>query len=151
MDLDHNRDLTCVKTHQVADGVDAEQLHEPPDEVLIELLPVVAFHHLEDAIGRERLLIRALRTHVADDDFLADDAHCDCRLVIQELRKRLVQAFEGWHVRFGRPDFQPGTRVNQYPRAEVTDQNRNRFAVVSVTWITKKACSGVGISFDDHG
>ena len=33
------------------------------NEVLIELLPVVAFQNLQNAVGRKRLLIRAMRSH----------------------------------------------------------------------------------------
>src|SRR3954447_7533445 len=59
----HHRDLAGRQPHQVAGGVDAEQLDESPHQVLIELRAVVALEHREDAIGRVRLLIRALRAH----------------------------------------------------------------------------------------
>ena len=56
-------DLAGAQPDQVARRVDAEQLHEPADQVLIELRAFVALQHGEDAIGRKGLLIRALRPH----------------------------------------------------------------------------------------
>ena len=52
-----------LEPHQVARRIDAEQLHEPPHQVLVELRAVVALQHGEDALGREGLLIGALRPH----------------------------------------------------------------------------------------
>ena len=46
----HDRDLAGRQPHQVAWRVDAQKLHETPDEVLIELRAVVALQHREDAL-----------------------------------------------------------------------------------------------------
>ena len=52
-----------VRRTSVARRIDAEQLHEAAHEVLIELGAVVALQHRQDALGRERLLVGALRPH----------------------------------------------------------------------------------------
>ena len=57
------------------DALDAEAL-QPPD-------------HFAHRLGGAR------QRHVADDDFLADDADRDRRLVVEQLRDRLVEALEG--------------------------------------------------------
>ncbi len=61
--LQNNRDFAGVQLHEIADRIDAEQLHETANEMLIELLAVVALQHREDALGRKRLLVLALRAH----------------------------------------------------------------------------------------
>ena len=61
--LSHDRDLAGAQPHEVAGRIDAEQLHEAAHEVLIELRAVVALQHGQDAVGRKRLLVGALRAH----------------------------------------------------------------------------------------
>ena len=53
--LEHHRDLAGVESHEIACGIDTDELDEPAHEVLIELLAVVSLQHGEDAVGRERL------------------------------------------------------------------------------------------------
>ena len=63
MHLQHDRDLAGVEPHEIADRINAEQLHEAANQMLIELLAVVALQHREDPLRRKRLLILALRAH----------------------------------------------------------------------------------------
>ena len=58
-----NRNLTRIEPHEIARWINADELREPADQVLIELLAVVPLQHREDAVCRKRLLIRALRSH----------------------------------------------------------------------------------------
>ena len=55
--------LSVVEAHQIADRVDAHQLHESPHQVLIELLAVVPLQYGEDAVGRKSRLIHPMRSH----------------------------------------------------------------------------------------
>ncbi len=63
MSPDHDGDFAGVETDQIACRVNAGELDEPPNQVLVELLAVVALQHDEDAIGGKRLLVHALRAH----------------------------------------------------------------------------------------
>src|SRR3954471_10595466 len=59
---DH-RDLSRTQLDEIARRVDAEQLHETANQVLIELRPFVFLEDGDDPVCRVRLLIRALRAH----------------------------------------------------------------------------------------
>ena len=63
IDLQHDADLLGVESHEIAGRVDADQLNESAYQVLVELLAVVALEDSLDAVGRERLLVFALRAH----------------------------------------------------------------------------------------
>ena len=63
MHAEDDRDLVRAEPDEVARRIDAEQLGESPDQVLIELRAFVALQHREDAVARERLLIGALGAH----------------------------------------------------------------------------------------
>ena len=75
-----------VEAYEVAGRIDAEQLREAPHQVLVELVAVVALHHFENAIRRERLLVRALRAHRVVD--IGDAA--ELRADVQEIGRAHV-------------------------------------------------------------
>src|SRR6188768_1421339 len=49
----HHRDLAGRQPDQISWRIDAQELYEAPDEMLIELRAVVALQHREDALGRK--------------------------------------------------------------------------------------------------
>jgi hypothetical protein len=59
VDAEDDGHFAGAEADEIARAVDAEQLREAPDQVLIELRPFVALQHAEDAIGRESLLDRS--------------------------------------------------------------------------------------------
>src|SRR5688572_4181474 len=61
--LEDDGNLARVEPHEVAGWIDADQLDETLHQPLIELLAVVALQHGQDAVGRMRLLVHALRSH----------------------------------------------------------------------------------------
>ena len=63
MRLDHHGNLARVESYEVARRVHTDELREATHEVLIELRPVLASQHGQDAVGRKRLLVGTLRPH----------------------------------------------------------------------------------------
>ncbi len=60
MRLQHDSDFAGTQLDEVAGGVDAQQLHEAADQVLVELHTVIPLQDREDPIGRKGLLVEAL-------------------------------------------------------------------------------------------
>ena len=61
--MQNNCDLAGVQLGEIADRIDSKQLCETANEMLIELLAVVALKYRQDARGRTCLLVLALRSH----------------------------------------------------------------------------------------
>src|SRR4030095_8749981 len=57
--LEDDANLAGVEFHQIALRVDADELHETADEMLIELLAVVPLQHREDPVGWKRVVVHA--------------------------------------------------------------------------------------------
>src|SRR5262249_51944711 len=106
---DHG-DLAGVQAYQCARRVDAEQLHEAANEVLIELRSFRALEYRDDPIARVRLLIRALRPHrvvdVADTaeqrvqvERLARDAERVAAAIETQVMLEGHDRREDWHFR----------------------------------------------------
>ena len=61
--LEHHGHLAGCQADQVADRVDADQLHKSSDEILLELRAVVTLQHRENTIGWRRVLVHTLGSH----------------------------------------------------------------------------------------
>src|SRR6476619_1149373 len=61
--FDDDGDVARVEAHEITGRIDADELNETSDEMLIELCAVVAFQDGKNTVGRVRLLIDALRSH----------------------------------------------------------------------------------------
>ena len=60
MHLEHDGDLIGAQPDDRTGWIDTDKLHESPNEILIKLLPVIAFHDRQDTVAWEGLLIGAL-------------------------------------------------------------------------------------------
>ena len=61
--LEHDGDFARIELHEIPGRIDADQLHEPAHEMLIEPPPVARAEYGQNPIGRERLLVMALGSH----------------------------------------------------------------------------------------